>query len=175
MRIPKWLAVVFFASLALNVGVLAGYFYQSYLWAQGRNHARVYFQGWAPDAERRFAALLDEHLESRYRIDSLRMLTQTRLDELTEVDNPDSTEVEQLLNQAGDLEREMARTAYRIGRRIRELKPPERRQHELQAYRKLMGLTPADSSAPRLRDTNGIGRRPDSVPRGRRAAHTKGR
>jgi hypothetical protein len=155
MRIPKWLAVVFFASLALNVGVLAGYFYQSYLWSQGRNHARTYFQDWAPDAERRFAALMDERLESRYRIDSLRMLTQIRLDELTYVDNPDSAEVEQLLNQAGDLERELARTAYRIGRRIRELKPPEKREQTLRAYRKLMGLAPADTSAAGVPGTKG--------------------
>jgi hypothetical protein len=147
MRMPKWLAVVFFASLALNVGVLAGYFYQSYLWSQGRNHVRTYFRGWAPDAERRFNALLNEHLESRYRIDSLRMLTQIRLDELAYIDSPDSIEVEQLLNQAGDLEREMARTAYRIGRQIQELKPPEKREQALRTYRKLMGLAPADTSA----------------------------
>jgi hypothetical protein len=140
MRIPKWLAVLFFASLALNVGVLAGYFYQTWLWAQQRRHARTYFQGWAPDAERQLNALFEERMENRYRIDSLRMLTRRRLDELSFVENPDSAEVERLLDQTASLERELARVAYRMSRAILELEPPEKRRQTERAYRRLVGL-----------------------------------
>jgi hypothetical protein len=146
MRIPKWLLVLFFASLALNLGVLAGYGYQTYLWAQERKRARIFYQGWAPDAERRFHALLDERQESMYRLDSLRVLTNERLDELTYTEHPDSMEVEQLLDQSAQLDRELARVAYRTGRGILEFQSPEMRRQSEQTYRRMLGLKDHDST-----------------------------
>ena len=165
MRIPKWLAVLFFASLALNVGVLAGYAYQSYLWAQERAHVRRYFQDWAPNAERRFSALINERLEASYRIDSLRLAANQRLSDLTYVENPDSAEVARVLDRVGELGRELALTEYRVGRRIHELMPIERRRQSEKVYRKMMGLPEADSASAPL---------PDSVPSPRHSAPKKG-
>jgi hypothetical protein len=167
MRIPRWLAVVFFASVTLNVGVLAGYAYQTCLIAKNRHHTRRYFQGWAPDAERRFNTLLDERLKTRWRIDSLRLAANERLDELTYVAEPDSAEVESLLNQTAALERELAAVIYRVGRGINALKPPDIRRKARASYRRLMGLPPGDSlgdTTATASDTTGRPRRLRSRP-----------
>lgn len=146
MRIPKWLFVVFFASLALNFGVLAGYIYQRQILTQANRHARHYFSGWAPDAERRFTALINERREERYRLDSLRLQINARLWELSYEPAPDSAEVESLLSRAAVLEREVAALAYRTGRGISQLQPPELRLRSKRVLRKMMGLPDSAST-----------------------------
>jgi hypothetical protein len=148
MRIPKWVGVLFFASLALNVGVLAGYAYQSFLWAQAHAHVRKYFQNWAPDAEKRFEELTGERIKARYELDSLRLDANKRIDELTYSENPDTMEVDRVLDDVARYEREFAAMTYRVGRQIHELQPPEIRRSNEKAFRTMMGLPVTDSTGP---------------------------
>ena len=98
---------------------------------------------------------MDQRLDKGYQLDSLRMATRLRLDELTYVEHPDSLEVERLLDQSAQSERELAALAYRTGRGIFEIQPPEKRRQTERAYRKLMGLKDADTSSagPTTRDS----------------------
>ena len=153
MRIPKWLAVLFFASLALNLGVLVGYAYQSYLWAQQRKAIRAYFQNWAPDAERRFNAVLDEDRAARRTRDSLLYENRLRHGTLSYAENPDSAEVESLLDQRAQIEREKAWVEYQGGRKIQLLRPPEKRREAEKAFRRVMGMPNPDSTT--ARDSSG--------------------
>jgi hypothetical protein len=125
--------------------VLIGYAYQSYLWAQGRQRARG--MGWTPDAERRFAAMIEEWQADRRRDDSLLLANRTRLGVLSYAANPDSAELESLIYQRGEMERDQARREFDFGRRLNELRPPEKRRQMEKSYRRMMGLPSNDSAA----------------------------
>jgi len=147
VRIPKWLAVLFFASIALNVGVMAGYAYQTYLWTQERQHVRQYFRHWAPDAERQFGAIFVEWRAFRYRADSILNENRLRLGTLSYEAHPDSAVLESLFDQRAETERRLARSDYDFGRRLEELKPDDVRRQSERTYRRMMGMPDLDSLA----------------------------